>query len=192
MSWGQLGTKVWQLGFVTLLILGLLGGCAKKEIKVAGEGATLPTEQIASAAAGEGEADESAIGEGAISGGAYGSGAISEGRTSGPMLPIYFDFDKYSIREDMKGRMEANARFLLENPAVRIEVQGNCDDRGSAEYNLALGEKRAKSAKAYLVNLGVSPDRIEIVSFGEEKPLNPAHNEEAWAQNRRDDFVIIK
>lgn len=116
---------------------------------------------------------------------------ISEGRTSAPMYPIYFDFDKYSIRQDMMGRMETNARFLKDNPMVKVEIQGNCDERGTNEYNLALGEKRAKAARDFLVNLGVSANRIEIVSLGEESPLEPGSNEGSWAKNRRDDFVII-
>lgn len=116
---------------------------------------------------------------------------ISEGRTSAPMYPIYFDFDKYNIRQDMIPRMEHNAKFLKENPHIRIEIQGNCDERGTNEYNLALGERRAKAAKDFLVNMGISPNRIEIVSLGEESPLVLGSNEEAWAMNRRDDFVII-
>lgn len=116
---------------------------------------------------------------------------ISEGRTSAPMLPIYFDFDKYNIRPDMIQRMEHNAKFLKENPNIRIEIQGNCDERGTNEYNLALGERRAKAARDFLVNMGISPKRIEILSLGEEAPLDPRSNEEAWAINRRADFVII-
>ncbi len=122
--------------------------------------------------------------------GHFGEG-VSEGRTSGPMLPVYFDFDQYVIRDDMKQRMNANAAFLLQNPTVRIEIQGNCDDRGTNEYNIALGEKRAMAAKKYLINMGVDPNRMDIVSFGEERPLDPADTPEAWAKNRRDDFVII-
>ena len=120
------------------------------------------------------------------------SGNISEGRTSGPMLPVYFKYDSYNIKEDMLQRMETNAMFLKDNPHVLIEIQGNCDERGTVEYNLALGEKRAKSAKKYLVNLGINPKRIDIVSFGKELPLDPGRNEAAWAKNRRADFVIIK
>ena len=116
---------------------------------------------------------------------------ISEGRTSAPLLPIYFDFDKYNIRRDMVQRMEHNARYLLEHPEINIQIQGNCDERGTNEYNIALGEKRARSAKKFLVNMGVDPSRIDTVSFGEERPLDPGHNEAAWAKNRRDDFVII-
>lgn len=115
---------------------------------------------------------------------------IMEGRTSGPMLPVYFDFDDYSIRSDQQPRIQVNADFLKKEEGVKIRVEGNCDPKGTREYNLALGEKRALSAKKYLINLGVSPDRITTVSFGEEKILLHGHDEMAWAQNRRDDFVI--
>ncbi len=114
------------------------------------------------------------------------------GRSTRPLKAIFFDFDSYEIRDDMKPRLREAARFLFDHPEVRLELQGNCDERGSSEYNLALGEKRALSVKRYLVNLGVSPDRLETVSFGEERPLDPGHNEKAWALNRRVDLVIIK
>lgn len=115
---------------------------------------------------------------------------IMEGRTTGPMLPVYFAFDNYSIRADQKPRMRVNADFLKEQESVRIRIEGNCDPKGTREYNLALGEKRALSAKKYLVTLGVSPSRITTVSLGEEKILLYGHDEMAWAQNRRDDFII--
>ncbi|AEH43974.1 peptidoglycan-associated lipoprotein [Thermodesulfatator indicus DSM 15286] len=114
------------------------------------------------------------------------------GRSTRPFKAIFFDFDSYYIRDDMKDRLQENARFLLENPEIKVELQGNCDERGSSEYNLALGEKRALAVKRYLINLGVSPERLITVSFGEERPLDPRHNEEAWALNRRVDFVVIK
>lgn len=105
--------------------------------------------------------------------------------------PIYFDFDRYFIREDAKKTLNQNAKILKDNPAVKIRIEGNCDERGTAEYNLALGEKRAKSAKDYLVNLGIDPAKITIISYGKERPLYPGHNEDAWSKNRRDDFVIV-
>lgn len=105
--------------------------------------------------------------------------------------PIYFDFDRYFIREDAKPSLNRNARTLKDNPQVKIRIEGNCDERGTAEYNLALGEKRARAAMDYLKNLGVDPNRISTISYGKERPLYPGHNEEAWSKNRRDDFVIV-
>ncbi|MCK5613015.1 peptidoglycan-associated lipoprotein Pal [Candidatus Pacearchaeota archaeon] len=115
---------------------------------------------------------------------------ISEGRTSGPMLPIYFDFDKSNIRDDQKVRIEGNDDFLKANSHLRIVIEGNCDERGTNEYNMALGERRAQSAKKYLENLGIAGRRINTVSYGEEKPLLYGHDEYSWAQNRRDDFIV--
>ena len=117
---------------------------------------------------------------------------IMEGRTSAPMLPVYFDFDSPAIRADQVPRIETNARFLKENPGVNIRIEGNCDPRGTKEYNLALGERRALSAKKYLVNLGIEPSRMTTISWGEEKLLLYGHDEISWAQNRRDDFVIVE
>ena len=115
---------------------------------------------------------------------------IMEGRTTGPMLPVYFGYDSYSIKDDQKARILVNADFLTKEQTVTIRIEGNCDSRGTREYNLALGEKRALSAKKYLVNLGVSSERISTVSLGEEKILIHGHDEMTWAQNRRDDFVV--
>lgn len=170
--------------------IGLFYGCSKKAVR-GGEGAALPTEQVGESATGPGEGAEVGMGEAEITGAGLGQD-ISEGRTSAPMYPIYFDFDRFNIRDDMKGIIEENAQFLIDHPNIMVEIQGNCDERGTNEYNLALGERRAKSAQAYLVNLGVNPDRITTVSFGEERPLFSENSEEAWAKNRRDDFVIIK
>ena len=117
---------------------------------------------------------------------------IMEGRTSGPMLPVYFDFDASMVRDDQVERIETNADFIKKNPGVMIRIEGNCDPRGTKEYNLALGERRALSAQKYLVNLGVDASRMNTVSWGEEKLLLYGHDELSWAQNRRDDFVIVK
>ena len=84
-----------------------------------------------------------------------------------------------------------NAMVLKENSTVQIRIEGNCDERGTVEYNLALGERRASAARDYLINLGVDSDRISIISYGKERPKYPEHNEGAWSKNRRDDFVIV-
>jgi peptidoglycan-associated lipoprotein len=117
---------------------------------------------------------------------------VLEGRTSAPLLPIYFDFDKSNIREDQRARIIKNATYLNENKGARVRIEGNCDERGTNEYNMALGERRANSAKKYLMNLGVNEDRMHTISYGEEKPLLHGHDEYSWAQNRRDDFVVVR
>ena len=117
---------------------------------------------------------------------------ILEGRTTGPMLPVYFDFDQFNIRADQKSRVEKNAQYLKDNSGASIIIEGNCDERGTSEYNMALGERRAESAKKYLVNLGVKGQNISVISYGEEKPLNHGHDDLAWSQNRRDDFIQTK
>ncbi len=114
------------------------------------------------------------------------------GRSTRPFKAIFFDFDSFQIRSDMRKRLMEDARYLLDHPELKVELQGNCDERGSSEYNLALGERRALAVKRFLVNLGVEPSRLVTVSFGEEKPLDPRHNERAWALNRRVDLVVIK
>jgi len=113
------------------------------------------------------------------------------GRSTPPLEAIFFDFDSYEIRDDMKARLQKDAQLLLAHPEWRVELQGNCDERGSSEYNLALGEKRALMVKRYLLNLGIDPKRLSTVSFGEERPLAKGHNEKAWALNRRVDLVIV-
>jgi peptidoglycan-associated lipoprotein len=105
---------------------------------------------------------------------------------------IYFEFDKALIKEDSKAVLGKHANWLKANNAVNVTVAGHCDERGTTEYNLALGQRRADAAAKYLSNLGVAKKRIKTVSYGKEKPLDPGHNEEAWAKNRRDDFVIQK
>ena len=88
--------------------------------------------------------------------------------------------------------LREKAEFVKDNPNVRIRIEGNCDERGTNEYNLALGERRAESAKNFLLSLGISPDRIETISYGEERPVDPGHNDEAWAKNRNDQFTLNK
>jgi peptidoglycan-associated lipoprotein len=103
---------------------------------------------------------------------------------------IYFDFDRYELREDARTVLAENARRLQGKAGARVSIEGHCDERGTVEYNLALGEKRAAAAKDYLVNYGITADRLSTVSFGEERPIDPAGTEEAYAKNRRDEFVV--
>jgi peptidoglycan-associated lipoprotein len=104
---------------------------------------------------------------------------------------IYYDFDMYNIRDEFQSLVEAHGKFLLQNKDLKVRVEGNCDERGSREYNLALGQRRADAVKRALTLLGVPAKQVETVSFGAEKPKAPGHDEEAWAENRRSDIVYI-
>jgi len=103
---------------------------------------------------------------------------------------IHFDFDKSDLRSDAQAILDAKLPILLANPNLTIRIEGNTDARGSTQYNLALGQRRAATAKRYLTDHGVADARIETVSYGEERPVAQGMNEDAWAQNRRDDFTI--
>jgi peptidoglycan-associated lipoprotein len=105
---------------------------------------------------------------------------------------IYFDYDKFDISPESAQVLDGIVGFLNSNPELKLQVAGNCDERGTTEYNLALGDRRAKAAKDYCTEKGISGERVTSVSFGEEKPLDPGHTEEAWAKNRRDDFLFSK
>jgi peptidoglycan-associated lipoprotein len=105
------------------------------------------------------------------------------------LQPVYFDFDRSFIRDDARPVMKANAEWLKANPKVKVKIEGNCDERGTKEYNQALGQRRAASAKKYLTDLGISGKRISLISYGKEKPICNEHNEECWQKNRRDDLV---
>lgn len=102
---------------------------------------------------------------------------------------IHFDFDKYELKPEAQRILAENARVLQAYPDVNIVIEGHCDERGTVEYNLALGDKRARAARDYLVALGISPSRISVISYGKERPLDYGHNEAAWAKNRRAEFV---
>ena len=196
--------------FLCLVLVLFLFSCGKKEIPTGPPSATGPSTTTSMPSGKSPEAASVTGGEEAKVGGvpAFQEEALESptpewveahrqelelyGRSTRPFKAIFFDFDSFEIREDMKDRLLEDAHYLLEHPEIKVELQGNCDERGSSEYNLALGERRALAVKRYLVNLGVDPDRLLTVSFGEEKPLDPGHNEKAWALNRRVDIVVIK
>ena len=103
---------------------------------------------------------------------------------------IYFAFDSADLSPLAQETLKRKAAWLKDNADAMVTIEGNCDERGTNEYNLALGERRAESARAYLVDLGVSASRLSTISYGEERPLDPRHNEEAWAKNRNDQFKL--
>jgi len=119
------------------------------------------------------------------------SKSLEEINREAPLQMIHFDYDRYFIRDDAKSILETNAAWLKKFPTARILIEGHCDERGTEEYNLALGKKRAKSTFDYLVSLGISSSKMQIISYGKSQPLDPGHNEIAWQKNRRAQFTII-
>jgi peptidoglycan-associated lipoprotein len=107
-----------------------------------------------------------------------------------PLQPIFFELDSAEINEKNRATLQANAAVLKKYPTWVVTIEGHCDERGTAEYNLALGERRAVAARAYLLSLGVDAGRLRTVSYGSEFPFDPAHQESAWSRNRRAHFVI--
>lgn len=104
---------------------------------------------------------------------------------------ILFDYDKYAVADSYKSVLQSVSAWMAKNLSARLSIEGHCDERGTNEYNLALGDRRAKSVKDYLVSLGVSSERIDIISYGEERPVCTEQTEECWAKNRRAHFVIL-
>lgn len=113
----------------------------------------------------------------------------TEPESRATLTDAFFDFDEAALRADAKTALENNAKWMQSNSGSNVIVEGHCDERGSVEYNLALGERRAKSAKEFLVSYGIAANRITTISYGKERPFDPGHDENAWAQNRRAHFV---
>ena len=110
--------------------------------------------------------------------------------TSDTFSPVFFDFDSYALREDGRAALDKNAKALRDNPTVQLTIEGHCDERGTVEYNQALGEKRAMAARDYLVGAGIPAARLQIVSYGKERPFATGSDEASWQQNRRAHFTI--
>jgi peptidoglycan-associated lipoprotein len=106
------------------------------------------------------------------------------------LQPVYFDFDRSFVRDDARSIMKENAEWLKAHPQAKVKIEGNCDERGTIEYNQALGQRRASAAKKYLVDLGISGSRISLISYGKEKPVCTQSDEDCWQRNRRADFVV--
>lgn len=159
--------KIAMMGilFITVFSLALFAGCAKMKAVVA---------------------------EGAGSSAAQDASTLSAAAAQEALRDINFDYDKSNIGPDARVIMKANADILLKNRNFNIIVEGHCDERGTSEYNMALGERRAQEAKKYLINLGVDGARMKTISYGEERPLDSRSNEDAWAKNRRAHFLIVQ
>lgn len=178
----------------------LVAACAKKEPEVvpapqnadsmaAAERARADSIAADSARRAQEEAERLARQRAADSAAAVAAAAAEVRNTLAAM--IHFDFDKSNIRPDDAAMLDQKVAILNANPDLRIRINGHCDERGSDEYNLALGNRRSTAAKNYLVSHGVDASRIETASYGEERPVAMGHDEDSWAQNRRDEFEIL-
>jgi peptidoglycan-associated lipoprotein len=119
--------------------------------------------------------------------------ALRSGQTpgSGPLKDIYFAFDRYDLSQEARETLKANSDWLKTNPSARAQIEGHCDERGTNEYNMALGAKRAQAAMDYLTTLGISGERLSTISYGEEVPVCKEHTEDCWTKNRHDRFVVM-
>lgn len=128
----------------------------------------------------------------ALSGADYGSGNIPEAQSGGAFDDIFFGYDSTSISPEYQAQLQLNAQVMINDPSLRVEIEGHCDSRGTNEYNLALGEERARSVAAMLVNFGADANQISTISYGEEIPLDPSENDAAYSRNRRVHFALSR
>jgi peptidoglycan-associated lipoprotein len=185
--------KKWMLGGLSVVLVFAMG-CAKKElVKSTGTGPEAGVSAPSSTETPTGKpgeiVTETLKPEEAGKQMAMAGIAATQEKPS-PFEDIHFDFDKSFIREDAKPALQKVADYLKKNPGAAMIIEGHCDERGTSEYNMALGERRAESAKSYLVSLGVKSGGLSTVSFGEEKQIDTGHTEAAWAKNRRAHFVL--
>ncbi len=182
-----------MVGYLIVLSFAMLaaGGCAKKEMvkqdeSIAPSASSAVKEPAKTETAKATPVKEQYVKQEPLKETSAGSEQLKE-----PFNSIYFDFDKYDLSKTARDSLVKNADLLRKDSSEKIRIEGNCDERGSDEYNLALGEKRAKAAMQYLVTMGIPADRLSVISYGKEKPADPGHDEAAWAKNRRDDFVVL-
>ena len=195
----QKNWTVWALAlFLALLVSFSVSSCAKKQIS--SEAATTSEEEAqrrAEEEARQRELDrqkamqEEDLGDESL------SGTMADQRTASARSifenqDIYFEFDSIRLSPDAQEILTQKADWLRANPDAKVTIEGHCDNRGTNEYNLALGEGRAQSVKSFLVDLGIKPSRLNTISYGEERPIDGTQTEEAWAKNRRAHFVIIQ
>jgi peptidoglycan-associated lipoprotein len=139
---------------------------------------------------------DAGLGEKSLSGVSPESGERVQDRMAGkgeggPLQDVFFEFDSYDLSSNARSTLQSNAEWLRGNSQVRVEIEGHCDERGTVEYNLALGAKRAKAVRDYLVSLGISSERLSTISYGEELPLCRESTEDCWRQNRRAHFLLL-
>jgi len=161
-----------------VLLVGLLAGCAGQDVK------DQPQAAVEDRAAKQAGADTQPAGQQSVT-----ANPLKDPNNILSKRSVYYDLDKTDVKAEYKPMIEAHSRYLASNKGAKVAVQGNCDERGSREYNIALGNRRADSVRKMMNVMGASDSQIEVVSFGEEKPRAACHDESCWAENRRSDIV---
>ena len=179
----MLGNRLTLL-MVTALALGLAAGCSRKQPPATDDRGRVEPPPATDTADADADAEARRRAEE--------EARLARERAYGSIQDmIYFDFDRSDLSEEARQTLQMKAEALRQFPDIRIRIEGHADERGTVEYNLALGERRADAARAYLVDLGIDPERMTTISYGEERPAVEGQNEAAWSQNRRDEFVIL-
>lgn len=178
--------KIWrtlQYSLMVLALTGLLAACAT-------------TPPSSSTADGQGQVAATDVSQQpevkGVDSGSVSSSGVSDHVAVKGLQRVHFDFDQFTLTNEARVILKQNAAYLQANGGVKVVIEGHCDERGSDEYNLALGERRASAAKQYLVSLGISSSRLSLISYGEEKPLVGQSGEQSWAQNRRAEFKAVQ
>jgi peptidoglycan-associated lipoprotein len=186
--------SVRRIAVLLLLLVTLaVGGCAKKKPPIArpippppaGSTTVTPPPEPPAPAPEPTTVPPEPVAEDSIA-----AGSIDDINRNSPLKPVFYGLDEAEVDAEAQKVLQANADLLRRYATWQISIEGHCDERGTAEYNLALGERRAVAARNYLVSLGIPADRVKIVSYGKEFPFDPGHSEEAWAKNRRAHFVV--
>jgi peptidoglycan-associated lipoprotein len=183
------------VALATVVALGACGGKKRPPVLAGtpgGEKAPAQTAEEPPAQPVEEGPDVRAVGREGAAGADIAGSAASTGSESSPIADIHFEYDSATLNDQARATLEKHALWLQGHRDTKVTIEGHCDERGTVDYNLALGEQRARAARDYLASLGVAADRMRVVSFGKERPLDPGHDEAAWVKNRRDHFAVSR
>lgn len=169
--------RIISISLVLMALVVAFNACSKKDV--------VSDEPIMSPSGSSGSASSAGVESGSL------GNAGDSGLGSGDLQTVYFDFDSFNLRSDARNALKSNGEWMKNNSSARIQIEGHCDEKGTNEYNMALGDRRANSAKSFLVKMGVSASRIDTISYGEERPSDPGHDESAWSRNRRAAFILL-
>jgi peptidoglycan-associated lipoprotein len=175
-----------RFALIVLFLCGLLAGCSSTPKSSMEDQSQMTATDVSQ------QPDVAGVGEQPIGEQPISEEAVPSHEAMAGLQRIHFDFDQFTLTDETRAILTQNADYLKVNSDINVVIEGHCDERGSDEYNLALGESRALAAKNYLISLGIDAQRLSVISYGEENPLDPRTTEEAWALNRRAEFKAVR